>query len=1438
MSPSDPRSSGTSPSRRRATALQRLETSLAEGRIAEAETAARVLLADEDGHIQGATGLARCAFARGDLDGALRWADRAARFAPNDVALMAFHAALLIAAGRPAEVPPLLDETAERAATPTAALALGQAWARLGAWDRLVPLIGRLLGRFPVSVAPMLSELADHALRSGAVPGWAAADEGLRIAGALRRPAGRAPGILRIDSRHAPVHSVAVADLPAGDDGLVHFIIPLDPASLDPAILERGAEALSLTLDGAELLGSPLQPLRHAPVEGSVVLETAPAGAGRLSGWAWCPGDPPRSVTIRAADADGRNVTVPADRPLSGRDAHAFGAEEGNYGFVLDLEGSGLTPGLLRVTALSKAGLGETPLAGSPLPWPGPRGAARVPVPVLPPPARPTSHPVWPPRPASGIVDVIVPVYRGRADTLACLRSVLGSAAAHGVPLELVVVEDASPEPELVQDLESLAAAGRITLLRNPRNLGFPGTVNRGLRQHPDRDAVLLNADTLVAGDWLARLRAAAYAAPDVGTVTPLSNDATILSYPSWSSDSKGRRPAPPSPGETARLDRLARTANAGLRVELPTAVGFCAYIRRDCLNETGPFEELLFGRGYGEENDFCLRARRLGWRHLGAADVFVAHVGGRSFGRQTAILTARNGRLLETLHPGYDALVQDFIADDPLMAARRRLDLARWVEEEPGSPRPAVLLITLGGRGGVTRFVEERAAALRAEGWRVLRLAPDAPDADEDEDEDEDAADADQDEATRGDRRRARRRARAEREAADPPERRCRLSITDRPDLRDLAFRTAAEFEELVAVLRRAGTAAVEIHHLLGHDPRVLDLPARLGAPYDLTIHDYGLICPRVNLVDGDGRYCGEPDLAACERCVADPADRAEPALTVDALRRRTRALVAGARRVVAPTRDVAARLLRHVAPRPIEVRPWEEMEPPALPPARPPRTPEGRWRVCVIGAMGVQKGYEVLIACARDAAARDLPLEFVLVGFSEEDPPLFATGRVHVTGRFAEEESVDLVRRQGAHLAFLPSISPETWCYALSTAWRAGLEAVAFDIGALGERIRAAGGALLPPSLDPTSINDALLGLLDAPTPHGVAIDRDSSIRPNVGAQPPRAEPDVSREHHTLSNLNASSLNGGSSMIGSTTPAEAAQSSQIKATAQTLALAPGFYSLTVTNGGGATVPGEVPLPSVQLATAPGLPAGATVEMIGTVPGNWLTKTGDTVIIKVAGGSANVILSSYKHVDRPNALLSLQVARIDEGAEATPQITPQTAAPQTAAPQMITPQMGMAPVAPAAPPRPVAPPPKTEILAHVQRQGDMRFPGGNWAGAVGQRLWIEAFAITPVEGLAVEDIEYKGLTANGWETPWITGGNMCGSRGLGTPLIGFSIRLRGTAAERFDCHYEAAFVSGHRSAPGQNGSPCRSDAIGDPLEGILLRIVEKQAAFGQPRPF
>ena len=119
------------------------------------------------------------------------------------------------------------------------------------------------------------------------------------------------------------------------------------------------------------------------------------------------------------------------------------------------------------------------------------------------------------------VVDIIIPVYRDQALVRACIASVLASLAHNRARAELVVIDDASPEPALSSWLAAQAAAGRFTLLRNHCNLGYIDTVNRALRLRPAHDALLLNADTLVQGDWIDRLAAALYSAPDIASVTP-----------------------------------------------------------------------------------------------------------------------------------------------------------------------------------------------------------------------------------------------------------------------------------------------------------------------------------------------------------------------------------------------------------------------------------------------------------------------------------------------------------------------------------------------------------------------------------------------------------------------------------------------------------------------------------------------------------------------------------------------------------------------------------------------------------------------------------------------------------------------------------------------------------------------------------------------------
>ncbi len=271
----------------------------------------------------------------------------------------------------------------------------------------------------------------------------------------------------------------------------------------------------------------------------------------------------------------------------------------------------------------------------------------------------------------SVIIDILIPVYRGLLETRRCLSSVLGQQQQRRH--EVIVIDDACPEPELAAYLDELNATGQITLLRHADNLGFVASVNAGMRLHPERDLVLLNSDTEVHGDWLDRLARCADADESIGTVTPFSNNATICSYPRFCADN----PLPDGL-DLAELDGLFQRANAGRWAELPTAVGFCMFIRRACLAQTGLFDEQRFGLGYGEENDFCMRASRNGWRHVLCADTFVYHVGAVSFSERAARLKVKAQATLERLHPHYPSQVQAFMHQDPLAPLRLAVDQER----------------------------------------------------------------------------------------------------------------------------------------------------------------------------------------------------------------------------------------------------------------------------------------------------------------------------------------------------------------------------------------------------------------------------------------------------------------------------------------------------------------------------------------------------------------------------------------------------------------------------------------------------------------------------------------------------------------------------------------------------------------------------------------
>ena len=289
------------------------------------------------------------------------------------------------------------------------------------------------------------------------------------------------------------------------------------------------------------------------------------------------------------------------------------------------------------------------------------------------------------------------------------------------------------------------------------------------------------------------------------------------------------------------------------------------------------------------------------------------------------------------------------------------------------------------------------------------------------------------------------------------------------------MAFRLPGEGSELLGVLREVGPVRVEYHQPRRHDRLVWQIARSLNVPYEVHLHDYALLCPRVTLIGADGEYCGEPPVSQCERCLRSFEHRhlLAPA-GVAALRRQSAELLSHAQRVLAPSTDIALRFHRHFPDLAIIVRPWESRK------TRGKLAPSSHdyVHVCVVGALNHHKGFDVLLECARDAAVCSLPIRFTVVGHTSDDDSLIEAG-VFVTGPYTEPERAELIARQQADVGFLPSIWPEPWCYSLTGLLEAGLPTLCFDIGAQSERVRSAGGRLVPLGTPPHDINQQILKL-----------------------------------------------------------------------------------------------------------------------------------------------------------------------------------------------------------------------------------------------------------------------------------------------------------------------------------------------------------------------
>lgn len=672
---------------------------------------------------------------------------------------------------------------------------------------------------------------------------------------------------------------------------------------------------------------------------------------------------------------------------------------------------------------------------------------------------------------------VAVPVYNAYDHVRRLMESIRSTAP--GYPVRWLFVNDASPDARISGLLQSFAegfegSCQTCQVIDRTENRGFPLTANEAMEAAGTDDVILLNSDTIVYDAWARKLVQAAYSDARIGTVNPLCNNASIysvfkaISVENTLNWTLGDADLPP--------------------IEIPVGVGFCLYVKRETLDRVGAFDP-IFGKGYGEETDFCMRAREAGYRHALAPTVFVYHAGNASMVEANVVQMGQRSikaheKLVMSRYPQYSQLGLTFAASGT--TGRLQWDLMNRYITLESSRRPSIAVVVHDDTftpvvGGTTDHLRDMVRELGSE-FVFYFITPSAT---------EDA-----------------------------------VTVTAYVDgVRTRVNPFEAEYGGLLAELN---PSLIHIHHVLNFSPSFIDALTAWSGPKFYTIHDYFAVCKQLTLLNYKGEFCGVPGPEECGRCAlalwgtnyAEVAARRAvfqrlvdtcalviaPSVTALSLFRRAIALPDAKAQVLAHPavmqkyRDSLLDPFRRelLSPGAIELESGisdMELEPPleasldgatgdalaeASGTAQPAARRDGReatLRVGVLGYNAPQKGTMlvkgIIAACAHD------PMLFVSIGEvakAAADQP-----NVISTGRYERLDVVKLIESHKVDIIIVASIWPETFCYTVSESWMAGVPVMTGPIGAQAERVRATGAGMALDDFKVKTFVQALRGLVN---------------------------------------------------------------------------------------------------------------------------------------------------------------------------------------------------------------------------------------------------------------------------------------------------------------------------------------------------------------------
>lgn len=613
-------------------------------------------------------------------------------------------------------------------------------------------------------------------------------------------------------------------------------------------------------------------------------------------------------------------------------------------------------------------------------------------------------------------VSIIVPVYNAFSETRKCLESILKAETPN---TSVFVINDASPEAGF-ERLASEYGSDKFIFLENTQNLGFSGTVNKGINfarnLRPDSDVLILNSDTIVSRWWLKELKLVAISSSEIGTVTAVSNSAGPFSVHLLSSE--------PSLSEVNIVADALREKAPLVSPPLPTGHGFCMYIKGELIDDIGVLDKDSFPKGYGEENDFCMRAVKKGWKNTIAARSFVYHKQNASFKEQKAKLISIGREKVDSLHPEYSKLLDRTFNSKAYKSFMSYLGSVTQIQSSTPQTLPKILYVISTETGGTPQTNLDLMKQV-SEKYECYLLVSDS--------------------------------------------KTLKLFVLQENNLKlnqlhvlhekiHPSNHVSAEYDAVVSNwIGVLNISLLHIRHIGWHSYGLIEYSYNYGTPIVFSFHDFYTVCPTVKLLDGDKQYCGGVCSKTSNPCIPElwPLKQLSNLndFEVYTWQRRFRKYLSYISSFVTTsesTKEVLSNVYPMISPDTFHVIPHgrDFIEFSQL--AKYPRK-KNKFRLVCPGNINLAKGLAFINELAE--VASDI-LEIHIVGKVSNEVQLSSKLILH--GEYERDQLKDIIANIEPSFGGVFSIWPETWCHTITELLSCGVPFFTFGLGAIEERVR----------------------------------------------------------------------------------------------------------------------------------------------------------------------------------------------------------------------------------------------------------------------------------------------------------------------------------------------------------------------------------------------